>query len=93
MDMQKGTILDFTGSWSSGVAMLTIKIDDGTELSIPCENSQTVRALDACFGGVIVPGHSVGVDAIRGKEIYFSLDDFGMLKGFSPIEPDEMEVN
>ena len=89
--MQRATILDFKGTWGSGIAMLSLQVGNGMKLDVPCENAQTVRALDSCFGGVISPGHGVNVEAIKGKEIYFGLDDLGMLEGFSLVN--EMEVN
>ena len=92
MDLQKGTILGMSGSWGSGIATLSLQVSDGMKINVLCENGQTVRALNACFGNVISPGHRINMDAIRGKEIYFSIDDMGMLEGFSPVEADEMEV-
>lgn len=77
----KGTIEGFGGSWGSGIGYLVI---DGKP--IPCENAQTVRSLDACFGNVISAGHSVNNDAIKGKEVVYSVDSFGMLLGFTPVE-------
>jgi hypothetical protein len=77
----KGTIEGFHGSWMSGLGTLVI---DG--MPYLCENAQTVRSLDACFGGVIAPGHTVNNKAIEGKEIIFSVDDTGILLGFTPVE-------
>ncbi len=77
----KGTIQGFSGSWGSGLGYLVI---DGRP--VPCENAQTVRCLDAAFGNVIAPGHTVDNRAVHGREIVYSVDDFGMLLGFSPIE-------
>jgi hypothetical protein len=50
--MDRGTIDGFVGSWASGFDYLAI---DG--IPVPCDNGPKVRALDACFGGVTVPGH------------------------------------
>ena len=49
--MDRGTIDGFSGSWDSGLGYLVI---DGQP--VPCDNAATVRALEACFGGVITPG-------------------------------------
>ena len=80
--MNRGTITGFQGSWGSGLGYLVI---DG--IPIACENASTVRALEAAFGDVIAPGHTVDQEAIKGKEIYWSMDDMGLiLAGFTPVE-------
>jgi len=85
--MSKGTINGFHGSWMSGIATLII---DG--VPIPCENTTTARALDACFGDVITNAHCVDSNAIAGKEVYWSLDEMGLiLAGFTPVNAPEME--
>jgi hypothetical protein len=86
---ETGAILDFRGSWGSGIASLHIKSDaDGKSRAVLCENGPTVRALDACFGNVIT-GHSVNVNALKGKRISFETDDLGLMVGFVPIEGDD----
>lgn len=79
--MRKGTITSFRGSWGSGLGYLVID-----EVPVPCENAQTVRALEGAFGDVIAPGHSVNQEAIVGQEIYYSVDELGILDGFTPVE-------
>lgn len=87
-NIRKGTIVGFSGSWSSGMATLVIKDSrTGVEETIPCENTSTVRALDAAYGGIIGNDHTASVDSIKGKEIYWAMDDMGiMLGGFQPVE-------
>lgn len=82
MTTYKGKIEGFRGSWGSGIGYLIV---DGQ--SIPCDNAPTVRALDACFGGVIGNAHNVqeGPSWI-GKEIVYSIDPFGLLLGFTPAD-------
>jgi hypothetical protein len=83
--IKSGTITDFKGSWGSGIAMLYID-----RKPIPCENTTTVRALDSMFDGVITEGHSVNVEALKGKKIRWCYDDMGlMLGGIAPIEDKE----
>lgn len=82
----RGTIEDFRSHRSSGIAHLVVRLEDGHRTLVACENGPTVRALDACFGGVIGPGMTVQVDAIRGKQIEFSRDDIGLMKWFEPVE-------
>lgn len=78
----KGTIEGFRGSWLSGLGQLII---DGKP--IMCENAQTVRSLDNCFGDFIdAPTHTVKQEAIVGKEIVYSVDDLGILLGFTPVD-------
>ena len=81
-EMRRGVIRGFRGSWMSGLGYLLI---DG--VGVPCENAPTVRALDACFGDVIAPGHTVSQEAIIGREIYYSMDEMGLvLGGFTPVD-------
>jgi hypothetical protein len=79
--MDRGTIDGFSGSWGSGLGFLII---DGHP--VPCENAATVRALEACFGGVIAPGHLVDREAIVGQEIWYSVSPWGVLEAFSPVD-------
>jgi len=82
-----GVINGFRGSWMSGLGQLVI---DG--IAIPCDNAPTVRALEAAFGGVIAPGHTVSQEAIQGKEVYYSMDDMGLvLESFTPVDSPELE--
>ena len=81
-EMRRGTITGFSGHWLSGIGYLLV---DG--VGVPCENAPTVRALDACFGDVIAEGHTVSQETIVGKEIYYSMDDLGLvLGGFTPVD-------
>ena len=76
-----GTIQRFEGSWGSGLAFLLV---DG--VPIPCDNSQTVRSLDDCFGDVITEDHCVNQKAIEGKRIAYKMDDFGItMEMFIPL--------
>jgi len=79
--MDRGTIDSFVGSWSSGLGYLVI---DGRP--VPCDNAATVRALDACFGGVIAPGHLVDQESIVGREIWYQVGLWGVLEAFSPAD-------
>ncbi len=78
----KGTLKGFSGNWQSGLATLHFY----GRPSIHCENAPTARALDACFGDVIAHGHTVDSSAIDGKEVIYSVDDMGILYGFTPVE-------
>lgn len=87
--MPIGKIIDFQGSWMSGLATLVVENEEtGQTESIFCDNSPTVRALAAAFGGVIGPGHTANVKAIRGKRINYSTDNLGLgiLEGFDIVE-------
>lgn len=79
--MEKGTILEFRGSWSSGIAQLIIKDEKGKVKEIPCENTTTVRALDACYGNVIGSGRTASQKSFVGKKIFYEYDDFGLILG------------
>ena len=81
-----GEIVGFSGSWGSGIGFLSFRDEEGGEHSIPCDNGPTVRALDAAFGDIIAPGHTVDCGALEGKRVAWWLDDMGlMLGGFAPL--------
>ena len=87
--IMRGTIFGLHGMWGSGLA--TLCFEDGT--SVPCDNGTTVRAMDACFGGVIGEAHTINQDALIGKEIYWSYDEFGLvLGGFTPVDEASEEL-
>jgi hypothetical protein len=77
----RGKLEGFYGSWGSGIGFLII---DGTPIS--CENGATVRALEACYGDVIVCGHRISDRSFKGREVVYAVDDLGLLLGFTPIE-------
>jgi len=79
--MRHGVIVGFSGSWGSGLGFLII---DGQP--VPCENAATVRALEACFGRVIAPGHLVYQESIVGQEIQYQIGPWGVLEAFSPVD-------
>jgi len=79
--MRHGIIDAFVGNWGSGLGYLVI---DGQP--VPCDNAATVRALDACFGGAIAPGHWVDQESIVGQEIWYSVSPWGVLEAFCPAE-------
>jgi len=93
-EINKGTILNLLGSWSSGLAKLTIRDSKTGELQVvPCENAQTVRALDSAFGDVITKGHCANGNGFEGKEIFWSWDEMGIvLGGFTPAEGASIEL-
>lgn len=97
MDIYKGKLKGFRGSWESGLGYLLIEDNEtGSVDSIPCDNGPTVRALEACFGNAIDKAHTVKCDQEAGfydKEVYWSYDDFGLtLAGFTPVDeaPDKI---
>jgi len=93
MEVKKGKIVGFQGSWMSGIATLVVKnLDTGTVEYVRCENAPTVRALDSAFGNVIVEGHMVDNKALKGKEIFYSLGDFGLLEAFTPVKDASPEL-
>ena len=84
MEVNRGVIEAFQGSWGSGLGFLVI-----SGVPVPCENGSTVRALEACFGNVIGDAHSVDNEngGHVGQEIFYSMDDFGMvLAAFTPVD-------
>ena len=88
MEIRKGKLIEFRGSWGSGLGTLEIEDSEtGAHELIPCDNGATVRALEAAFGSVITEGHTANGDGYKGREVYWSLDEFGLvLEGFTPVE-------
>ena len=89
--MKRGKIIGLEGSCGSGIATLYVENSNGDTIPLYCENSPTIRALDNAFGGVITPGHRVNVDAIKGKIIYYSEDNMGMLEEFTTEEEEDYD--
>ena len=88
MEIRKGRLIQFRGSWQSGLATLEIEDSEtGAHECIPCDNGATVRALEAAFGNVITPGHTANGNGYKGKEVFWSYDEIGfVLGGFTPVE-------
>jgi len=88
MQLNKGILKEFRGSWGSGIGQLLIEDSDtGITEAIPCDNAPTVRALESCFGNVITPGHAAGGNGFKGQEVFWSYDELGLiLGGFTPVK-------
>ena len=88
MEIRKGKLIQFRGSWGSGLGTLEIEDSEtGAHELIPCDNGATVRALEAAFGDVITEAHTANGDGYKGQEVYWSLDELGLvLEGFTPVE-------
>lgn len=85
--MRKGIIRNFLGSWDSGLGILLIEDCKTHQIErVPCDNGETVRALDACFGNVITAGHTADGEGYKNKTIKWCYDEMGLvLGGFSPV--------
>ena len=94
MEIRKGRLIQFYGSWLSGLGSLEIEDSEtGIHEHVPCDNGATVRALEAAFGRVITPGHTANGDGYKGQEVYWSLDEFGLvLESFTPVEDASPEL-
>jgi len=88
VEIRKGRLIQFRGSWGSGLGTLEIEDSETGECEhIPCDNGATVRALEAAFGNVITNGHTANGDGYKGREVYWSLDELRLvLEGFTPVE-------
>ena len=87
MEIKKGRLIQFHGSWGSGLGILVIEDSEtGIPEHVPCDNGATVRALEAAFGNVITPAHTANGDGYKGQEVYWSYDELGLvLEGFTPV--------
>ena len=88
MKIRKGKLIQFGGSWGSGLGTLEIEDSEtGVPELVPCDNGATVRALEAAFGNVITDGHTANGGGYKGREVYWSLDELGLvLEWFTPVE-------
>jgi hypothetical protein len=79
-----GQIESVEASWGSGIATLVLKVD-GKLRRVPCESGPLGRALRSAYPDA-VSGHSINVDALKGKWIEYAIDDIGMMQGFNPAD-------
>ena len=88
MEIRKGRLIQFGGSWGSGLGTLEIEDSEtGEREYVHCDNGATVRALEAAFGNVITDGHTANGGGYKGREVYWSYDELGLvLAGFTPVE-------
>lgn len=77
-DHHFGIIKSISGTPGSGLAELNFT--DGCSVMI--ESGFGLRQLAACFGAS--EGRGDLIQKIRGERIVYTLDDFGILAGFSP---------
>lgn len=89
--IQKGILKQFSGSFGSGLGQLSIKVD-GTIKQFHCDNGTTARSLESAFGNVITEGHTANGAGYKNQEVYFSIDEFGVLEGFTPVEEAGIEL-
>ena len=94
MEIRKGKLIQFRGSWGSGLGYLEIEDSEtGAHELVPCDNGATVRALEAAFGNVITQGHTANGDGYKDREVYWSYDELGLvLEGFTPVEDASPEL-
>ncbi|TES90052.1 MAG: hypothetical protein E3J87_00780 [Candidatus Cloacimonadota bacterium] len=94
MEIRKGEIINFIGSWGSGLGFLVIQDSETEEIEqVPCDNGPTVRALENCFGNVITPDHTANGNGYNDKEIFWSMGELGfVLGGFTPVEDASPEL-
>ena len=83
--IQKGKLKQFSGSFGSGLGNLTIEVN-GKLQQFHCDNGTTVRSLEAAYGNVITKGHTADGIGYKNKEVYFTVDDLGVLESFCPVE-------
>jgi len=88
VEVRKGRLIQFRGSWLSGLGSLEIEDSEtGVREHVPCDNGATVRALEAAFGNVITPGHTANSGGYKSQEVYWSYDELELvLDGFTPVE-------
>lgn len=89
--IQKGKLIQFIGNFGSGLGFLSIEVK-GLVNQYSCDNSTTVRNLESAFGNTIKEGHTADGNGYKDQEVYFSVDDFGMLVWFCPVDEAGQEI-
>ena len=94
MEIRKDKLIQFRGSWGSGLGFLEIEDSEtGVPERVPCDNGVTVRALEDAFGNVVTEGHTANGNGYKGREVYWSLDEFGLvLAAFTPVKDASPEL-
>ena len=94
MEIRKGVIKNFAGSWGSGLGYLVIEDSEtGQTEQVPCDNGCTVRALETCFGDVITGGHTANGKGYEDQEIFWGMGEVGLvLGGFTPVADASFEL-
>lgn len=88
------TIVDVAGTWQSGLASITLEIDDGGTEILWCENGPLIRALEDAFGDVEQDGHTFDPDAVKGRRIAFQTGMMGMMmERFVVLDQDPVPVH
>jgi len=78
--MQKGIIAGISGHPMSG--LWTLMFEEGEMVHI--SSGYGVRNLAAAFGAT--EGSGDLLEKIQGQEVYYSVDEFGVLEGFTPVD-------
>lgn len=83
LTVTRDKLVGFCGSWLSGLATLIFE-----NSSIPCENGQTVRALDRLVGdqtggeeSCVDNNHCVDNSKLAGYDLVYWEDDLGFVMG------------
>jgi len=94
VEIRKGKLIQFYGSWGSGLGYLEIEDSEtGEHEHVPCDNGVTVRVLEGAFGDTITEGHTANGNGYKGRGVYWSYDEFGLvLGGFTPVEDASPEL-
>lgn len=91
--IRKGRIIGLFREPGSGLAMLALNDDLRGKVLIPCEGNPTARAFDEAFGpGFIVDGVSTDNSVIQGEEIYYTLDQVGVMETFTIADRAPVEM-
>ncbi len=75
MTTHVGTIVGFESTMGSGLGILTVVDEAENTHRLVCEAAPTYRALREAFANEPV-----------GQEIAYSLDEYGVLKSFTPLD-------
>jgi hypothetical protein len=70
-----GNIVDFKGSWGTGIGELHLVDRSNKVVKIKCETPYTIRELHQAYGNVITKEHTVNVDAIKNKGVYYVMNN------------------
>jgi len=98
MKISKGTIIEFRGDPLTGIAMIVIKEASGNTEVIDIDFTDALSDFVIFFPEMVMPTFStyskfsVDFDKIVGKEVYYSLNDYGDLEGLAPVDRANLDI-
>jgi hypothetical protein len=88
----KGTVTDIKGDPFTGVALVGFSTENGGLDVVYTEYIALICSLIQAYSEMITHDARLNFEAIKGKEVYYSKDEDGLLWGFMPVEDADIEL-